>query len=71
MYPLFSVEDMEQLELSNWGIPEPPSTREEALIGGLDLLVLPGLAFDNLRKRGMDVIIPYSILEEAVKIYTR
>jgi len=42
---------MHHCELSNWGIPEPPATREEALIGGLDLLVLPGLAFDQKGRR--------------------
>eukprot|EP00397_Hematodinium_sp_SG-2012_P067835 GEMP01106937.1.p1 GENE.GEMP01106937.1~~GEMP01106937.1.p1 ORF type:complete len:139 (+),score=20.56 GEMP01106937.1:251-667(+) len=51
LYRVLSVEDVCSFELSNWRIPEPPTDREEALADGLDLLVVPGVAFDRSGRR--------------------
>ncbi|XP_013786771.1 5-formyltetrahydrofolate cyclo-ligase-like isoform X1 [Limulus polyphemus] len=52
MVKLHSLEDLSKLPLTKWNIRQPADDdhREEALAtGGLDLIVVPGLAFD---KRG-------------------
>ncbi|XP_013788975.1 5-formyltetrahydrofolate cyclo-ligase-like [Limulus polyphemus] len=52
MVRLYSLEDLAKLPLTKWNIKQPSDDdhREEALAtGGLDLMVIPGLAFD---KRG-------------------
>ncbi|XP_013786773.1 5-formyltetrahydrofolate cyclo-ligase-like isoform X2 [Limulus polyphemus] len=52
MVKLHSLEDLSKLPLTKWNIRQPADDdhREEALAtGGLDLMVIPGLAFD---KRG-------------------
>ncbi|RKP08602.1 5-formyltetrahydrofolate cyclo-ligase [Thamnocephalis sphaerospora] len=49
MVRLRSMEDYISLPLNRWGIPEPAhgEQRDEAFAdGGLDLIVMPGLAFD-------------------------
>ena len=45
----FSLADVDSFPKSNWNIPEPPRDgppRADALEVGLDLVVVPGLAFD-------------------------
>ncbi|KAI9593821.1 5-formyltetrahydrofolate cyclo-ligase [Syncephalis fuscata] len=54
MVLLKSMEDFTSLPLNAWNIPEPlhDEIRENALeTGGLDLLVMPGLAFDRYGNR--------------------
>merc|ERR1712212_256895 len=48
------AEDLASLPLTKWGIRQPGETdeREEALaVGGIDLLVVPGLAFTSVGAR--------------------
>ncbi|KAM4748254.1 5-formyltetrahydrofolate cyclo-ligase [Rhinophrynus dorsalis] len=50
MVKLSSVEEIKQLPLTKWNIPQPAEgdCREEALTsGGLDLVLVPGLGFDK------------------------
>ncbi|CAG0894524.1 unnamed protein product [Darwinula stevensoni] len=54
MVELYSLKDLESLPLNSWGIKQPPleDSRPNALeSGGLDLVLVPGLAFtrDGLR----------------------
>ncbi|XP_043794431.1 5-formyltetrahydrofolate cyclo-ligase [Apis laboriosa] len=54
MVKLFSMEDYETLPLTKWNIKQPNynENRENALeTGGLDLILLPGLAFTTNGKR--------------------
>ncbi|PVU97165.1 hypothetical protein BB561_000716 [Smittium simulii] len=51
MLMINSIAELESLPLNKWGIREPlsPEGRKNCLdkqIGGLDLIVVPGLAFD-------------------------
>lgn len=47
-----SVDEIENWPRSKWGIPEPPGVRPDALeCDDLDLVVVPGLAFDIGRNR--------------------
>lgn len=55
MLKLNSLQDMETLPLTSWNIRQPAEedhSREEALAsGGLDLILMPGLGFDQLGRR--------------------
>ncbi|XP_034437596.1 5-formyltetrahydrofolate cyclo-ligase [Hippoglossus hippoglossus] len=55
MLQLTSLQDMETLPLTSWNIRQPAeddNSREEALAaGGLDLILMPGLGFDQMGKR--------------------
>ncbi|XP_056267999.1 5,10-methenyltetrahydrofolate synthetase (5-formyltetrahydrofolate cyclo-ligase) [Pseudoliparis swirei] len=54
MLQLNSLQDMETLPLTSWNIRQPAEDdhREEALAtGGLDLILMPGLGFDQLGRR--------------------
>ncbi|GAA5814298.1 hypothetical protein MFLAVUS_007792 [Mucor flavus] len=54
MVRITSVSDFESLPLNRWSIPEPPldQERENALDGaGLDLILVPGVAFDKTKNR--------------------
>ncbi|XP_050932163.1 5,10-methenyltetrahydrofolate synthetase (5-formyltetrahydrofolate cyclo-ligase) [Lates calcarifer] len=55
MLKLNSLQDIETLPLTSWNIRQPAeddNSREEALAtGGLDLILMPGLGFDQLGKR--------------------
>ncbi|AWP02114.1 putative 5-formyltetrahydrofolate cyclo-ligase isoform 3 [Scophthalmus maximus] len=55
MLQLASLQDMETLPLTAWNIRQPAeddNSREEALAaGGLDLILMPGLGFDQMGKR--------------------
>ncbi|XP_023290057.1 5-formyltetrahydrofolate cyclo-ligase isoform X2 [Orussus abietinus] len=53
MVKLHSMEDFESLPLTKWNIKQPHfrDDRENALQGGLDLIVLPGMAFTINGKR--------------------
>ncbi|XP_078113710.1 5-formyltetrahydrofolate cyclo-ligase [Sander vitreus] len=55
MLKLNSLQDMETLPLTSWNIQQPAeddNSREEALsAGGLDLILMPGLGFDESGKR--------------------
>lgn len=47
-----SMADIGRWPRSKWGIPEPPGVRPDALdCGDLDLVVVPGLAFDEACRR--------------------
>ncbi|KZT62910.1 5-formyltetrahydrofolate cyclo-ligase [Calocera cornea HHB12733] len=62
MLRLYSVQDMQTLQKNSWGIPEPgptdgPDGQREDVLGpaceGLDLILMPGVAFDrNLGRVG-------------------
>ncbi|QRV91227.1 5-formyltetrahydrofolate cyclo-ligase [Ceratobasidium sp. AG-Ba] len=59
MLRVYDIQDLDSLEAGKWGIREPSPTRDgserqEALQnGGLDLIVMPGVAFDrNLARLG-------------------
>ncbi|XP_026234679.1 5-formyltetrahydrofolate cyclo-ligase [Anabas testudineus] len=55
MLELSSLQDIETLPLTSWNIRQPAegdNSREDALFGGgLDLIVVPGLGFDQSGKR--------------------
>ncbi|KAL3288285.1 hypothetical protein HHI36_002733 [Cryptolaemus montrouzieri] len=54
MVKLYSMEDWENLPLTSWKIKQPKlkEQRENALdTGGLDLIILPGVAFTKDGKR--------------------
>ncbi|XP_032379529.1 5-formyltetrahydrofolate cyclo-ligase [Etheostoma spectabile] len=55
MLKLNSLQDIETLPLTSWNIRQPAeedTSREEALsTGGLDLILMPGLGFDESGKR--------------------
>ncbi|XP_041842884.1 5,10-methenyltetrahydrofolate synthetase (5-formyltetrahydrofolate cyclo-ligase) [Melanotaenia boesemani] len=55
MLKLNSLQDMETLPLTSWNIRQPAEddhSREEALAsGGLDLILMPGLGFDQSGRR--------------------
>ncbi|KZO98007.1 5-formyltetrahydrofolate cyclo-ligase [Calocera viscosa TUFC12733] len=60
MLRLYSVEDMEKLVKNRWGIPEPnfydgPEGRREDVLDpateGVDLVLMPGVAFDRTLSR--------------------
>ena len=53
MVRINSLADYESLPINRWGIPEPTweEKREEALESGLDLVIMPGLAFDRTKAR--------------------
>jgi 5-formyltetrahydrofolate cyclo-ligase len=54
MVEISSMEDFESLEKNSWGIPEPRLTDNRTdcfMAGGLDLVLMPGLAFDAQRNR--------------------
>ncbi|XP_028294292.1 5-formyltetrahydrofolate cyclo-ligase isoform X2 [Gouania willdenowi] len=55
MLKLHSMEDVETLPLTSWNIQQPADddhSREEALSGGgLDLILMPGLGFDQQGRR--------------------
>ncbi|KAI9363294.1 5-formyltetrahydrofolate cyclo-ligase [Pilaira anomala] len=54
MVKITSVSDFESLPLNRWNIPEPPldQKRENALDdAGLDLILVPGVAFDKNKSR--------------------
>ncbi|TNN28857.1 5-formyltetrahydrofolate cyclo-ligase [Liparis tanakae] len=54
MLKLNSLQDMETLPLTSWNIRQPAEDdhRDEALAtGGLDLILMPGLGFDQLGRR--------------------
>ncbi|XP_062246704.1 5,10-methenyltetrahydrofolate synthetase (5-formyltetrahydrofolate cyclo-ligase) [Platichthys flesus] len=55
MLQLTSLQDMETLPLTSWNIRQPAeddNSRDEALAsGGLDLILMPGLGFDQMGKR--------------------
>lgn len=48
MYEAYSLEDVDAFPRSNWGIPEPPSGegRADAVDETVDLVIVPGVAFD-------------------------
>lgn len=51
---VLSMEDIESLPPNAWGIPEPlplDDLRQNAKEGGLDLIIMPGLAFDRTCNR--------------------
>ncbi|CAO3590199.1 unnamed protein product [Absidia cylindrospora] len=54
MVKITSWEDYLSLPINKWDIPEPPldEVRENALdANGLDLILVPGVAFDNAKNR--------------------
>ncbi|KAJ3383859.1 hypothetical protein HDU92_003908 [Lobulomyces angularis] len=53
MLSLASMEDFKSLPLNNWNIPEPKNSsgRINAFESGLDLIIMPGLAFDRYGNR--------------------
>lgn len=55
MYVLGSMSEFESLQLDKWGIPSLLSTqiqgRSNGLTQGLDLIVMPGMAFDRWFRR--------------------
>ncbi|ORE22451.1 5-formyltetrahydrofolate cyclo-ligase [Rhizopus microsporus] len=54
MVKINSIEDFNSLPVNKWKIPEPPldQDRENALeTEGLDLILMPGVAFDQNRNR--------------------
>ncbi|KAI9267352.1 5-formyltetrahydrofolate cyclo-ligase-like protein [Sporodiniella umbellata] len=54
MVKIHSLQDFESLPLNRWNIPEPPKEqrRENALeTSGLELVLVPGVAFDAERNR--------------------
>ena len=48
-----SLDDVDSFPASSWGIPEPPAgeDRPDALVEGVDLVVVPGVAFDFFENR--------------------
>ncbi|KAI7892753.1 5-formyltetrahydrofolate cyclo-ligase [Mucor mucedo] len=56
MLKITSIDDFESLPINKWNIPEPPldQVRENALSNdgpGLDLILVPGVAFDKNNNR--------------------
>ncbi|KAI8076526.1 5-formyltetrahydrofolate cyclo-ligase [Gilbertella persicaria] len=54
MVKINSIQDFDSLPINKWNIPEPPldQPRENALdSSGLDLILVPGVAFDQNRNR--------------------
>jgi 5-formyltetrahydrofolate cyclo-ligase len=54
MVEISSLQDFESLEKNSWGIPEPKLSDKRLdcfQAGGLDLIVMPGLAFDKEQNR--------------------
>ncbi|KAI8907276.1 5-formyltetrahydrofolate cyclo-ligase [Gorgonomyces haynaldii] len=46
------LKDLEMLPKNSWGIPEPTDERQDCFqAGGLDLIIMPGLAFDHQGNR--------------------
>jgi 5-formyltetrahydrofolate cyclo-ligase len=54
MLQVFVEDDDERMQVNHWGIPEPPEEEQRELDDkGLDLIILPGVAFDrNLNRLG-------------------
>lgn len=56
MVELLSLKDIDSFPLSRWGIPEPPddyiqSSPDATFSGLIDLVIVPGVAFDKSRMR--------------------
>jgi 5-formyltetrahydrofolate cyclo-ligase len=47
----FHVADSADLRAGRFGIPEPPASNEEVALGQIDLLIVPGVAFDAEGRR--------------------
>lgn len=49
MYEVFSMEQIETFPLSPWGIPEPVQNEDDTnlCLDILDLVIVPGMAFDS------------------------
>ena len=51
MFQLQSLEQLEKFPKNNWGIPEPPiaemNLTDESYLADIDLVFLPGVAFDS------------------------
>ena len=45
------IQQLDQLTPGTWGIPEPPQSADVVEIEAIDVIVVPGLAFDHERAR--------------------
>ncbi|CAG8591482.1 3696_t:CDS:2 [Paraglomus brasilianum] len=51
MVKLVSYDDYLSLPLNHWGIPEPGLDEERIIANELDMIIMPGLAFDHKKNR--------------------
>lgn len=52
MIQLKSLDELESFHKNKWGIPEPPVVEEDAAgVSEIDLVLVPGVAFDSRRSR--------------------
>jgi len=47
----FHLAESADLKAGRFGIPEPPASNEEVALGQIDLLIVPGVAFDSEGRR--------------------
>jgi len=47
----FHLAESGDLQAGRFGIPEPPASNEEVALGQIDLLIVPGVAFDSEGRR--------------------